>query len=225
MRLSPAYHPSPNDPVTTDFILGVDEVGTGAIVGPFVVAGVLLHRNDVLPGVRDSKKMKPHQREAGLLTISTLCISATVIQVEPEEMERLGHHGAWCSAVTRVVVDTMRSVTRLKERTTVVIDGDMHYDPRSVASRKTILRHVSAVRFMTKADDKVPAVSAASVVAKVTRDALMQEAHQAHPLYGWDRNKGYGTPEHLAAIQIHGLTPMHRKLKALNNLNEESRSS
>lgn len=188
-------------------IIGVDESGTGAWAGPFVVCACAFV-SPAPQGLRDSKKLSDKRRF--WLTAQLLSGPAvTSIQVvSPTTILHLGQQRAWEDAVLLALKDINSQLTSSTTLTTnrVVIDGN---GSRRLAD---VLRFnsIDAV-FEPGADDKYPEVSAASIVAKTERNIWMRELATQHPEYGWDRNSGYGTPEHITAIRIHGKTPHHRE--------------
>ncbi len=122
--------------------------------------------------------------------------------VEVDEIDRLNIFGATMLAMTLAVARLVAALGR--EPDEVLIDGNLTPAGRTEAWRWP-------ARALVKGDATEPCISAASIIAKEHRDAAMRELAQAHPLYGWDRNVGYGTAEHLAALHTHGPTPHHRR--------------
>ncbi len=187
-------------------LIGVDESGTGAWAGPFVVCACAFVSPAPL-GLKDSKKLSDKRRFD--LTAQLLSGPAVlgIRVVEPADIKKHGQQEAWELAVLaaiREVQEQLTSSTTLGT-TRVVVDGN---GSRRLAD---MLRFNSIeARFEPGADDKYPEVSAASIVAKTERNMRMRELAARHPEYGWDRNSGYGTPEHITAIQTHGKTPHHR---------------
>lgn len=169
---------------------GVDEVGRGPLAGPVVVAAVILRRP--IEGLADSKQLRAAER----LRLSLLIREHAVIAVAAasvEEIARLNILGATLLAMRR-------AVGRLAMRPgLVLVDGN----------RPPVLD--LPVRCVIGGDATVPEISAASIVAKVLRDRLMANLALRHPGYGWERNAGYGTAEHLAALARLGLNHHHRR--------------
>lgn len=181
-------------------MIGVDEAGRGPLAGPVVAAAVVL--GDAIPiGLDDSKRLSA-KRRAGLdEAVRKTCCWAVAV-VEPEEIDRLNIFIATMEAMTRAVA---RLTAALEAPVgTVLIDGNMTPQGRCGDWRWP-------ARAIVGGDGIEPAISAASIIAKEWRDRLMLEAAAAHPHYGWERNKGYGTPEHLDALRRHGPTPLHRR--------------
>lgn len=173
-------------------IAGVDEAGRGPLAGPVVAAAVILPEGHGIAGLDDSKKLTAKKRailEAEILGKTRYSI-ALCSEAEIDEMNILQ---ATMQAMTRAVAGLD---IRPAE---VLVDGN----------RLPAWDHVA--RAVVGGDALHPCISAASILAKEYRDRIMIEAAQHYPQYGWDRNKGYGTAEHLAALRQHGATPLHRK--------------
>lgn len=173
-------------------IAGVDEVGRGALAGPLTVAAVVLPPEPRIEGLDDSKRLSPARREELAVQVRSFALSIGVAHVSAGEVDALGVTGALRRAIT-LAISQLSSVPDH-----VVLDGL----PLRVVANETAI---------VKADAKVAAVAAASIVAKVTRDALMRSLAAEHPEYGFEINKGYGTSEHLAAISRHGPCAIHRR--------------
>lgn len=177
---------------------GVDEVGLGCFAGPIFAAAVIID-NYGWPEVDqlgDSKTMGPRRRQALSKRIKEECRWA-VGRSEVSEIDTLGLRHAHALAIER-------AVAALREQVpvpAVIIDGDAF----------AINLGDLPVRFIRYGDSLIPSVAAASIVAKVDRDAHMTELHEEYPEYGWNENAAYGTPGHVAAMHKHGLTPHHRR--------------
>lgn len=172
---------------------GVDEAGRGPLAGPVVAAAVILDDQDPIDGVADSKALSPARRERlfDAIRARALCLGVGVASVE--EIDRLNILQATLLAMQRAV-----AALRLRP-SLVLVDGN----------RLPVLE--MRAEAVVRGDATVAAIAAASIVAKVTRDRLMDEAHAAHPAYGFDRHRGYGTAQHLRALRLHGPTPWHRR--------------
>jgi ribonuclease HII len=174
-------------------IAGVDEVGVGAFAGPVVAAAVILAAGTVIDGLADSKLLSA-KRRANLFTIISGCALAIGIgRTEVEEVDRLNIYWAAMEARRRAVealpitpghilVDGKRRIAGCRIPQTAVVDGDA----RSAS------------------------IAAASIMAKVSRDSIMEEYAQLYPGYGFDRHKGYGTLDHISALARLGPLPLHR---------------
>ncbi len=173
-------------------IAGVDEVGRGALAGPLTVAAVVLPPSPRIEGLDDSKRLSAARREELADAVRALALGVGVAHVSAGEVDSLGV----TSALRRAIGLAISQLSTPPDH--VVLDGL----PLRVAENETAI---------VKADGKVAAVAAASIVAKVTRDALMRSLAAEHPEYGFEVNKGYGTSEHLAAILRHGPCPLHRR--------------
>lgn len=172
-------------------VIGVDEVGRGAIAGPLTVAAVCLPQEPVVWGLNDSKQLTPARREALAARIADVAVAIGIAHVEPAAIDAVGMAASLRHAMAQAVADTGLEPDR------VLIDGNpVHAHP--------------AERCIVKGDAKVAAIAAASIVAKVTRDALMVAYDEEYPGYHLAECKGYGSAEHIAAIRERGLTPLHR---------------
>lgn len=182
-------------------VIGVDEAGRGPLAGPVVAAAVVLG-SDVPHGLDDSKKLSAKRRAILDEHLRASCQWGLGV-VEPAEIDRLNILVATMHAMTRAVAQLVERLGG--EPQEILIDGNMIPRGRCDQWRWT------QARAIVGGDASEPAISAASILAKEWRDRLMREAARAHPHYGWERNKGYGTAEHMEALRIHGPTPLHRK--------------
>lgn len=181
-------------------IVGVDEAGRGPLAGPVVAAAVVLCKPRP-GGLDDSKKLTARRRGELDLAVRRRCAWAVAV-VDPDEIDRRNIFGATMLAMTI-------AVERLCERLgcdplETLIDGNMTPQGRNERWRWP-------ARAIVGGDAREPAISAASIVAKEWRDRIMLEAARIHPGYGWERNKGYPTPDHLDALRRHGPSPLHRR--------------
>ena len=174
-------------------IAGVDEAGRGPLCGPVVAAAVIFPNRDVeIPVViRDSKKMSPHQRAIAYDWITKNTIWATG-QCSPAEIDELNILWASMCAMERAVAGLAQCPD------TCLIDGNRV--PKNLNGTAVV-----------KGDAKSLSIAAASIIAKETRDKIMHELAMQFPEYGWDKNAGYPTAEHLRAIEKYGITEHHRK--------------
>lgn len=173
-------------------IAGVDEAGRGPLAGPVVAAAVILDDMAPIAGLADSKALTERKRERLFDEIRAKALCCSVAMASVEEIDRLNILQATMLAMQRAV-----SGLRLKPAK-VLVDGNRL--PRLDVLAEAIVQ----------GDAKVKAISAASILAKVTRDRMLAELHDRHPEYGFDRHKGYGTAQHLAALKTFGPLPEHR---------------
>lgn len=193
--------------VTPDFkgagdqlIVGVDEAGRGPLAGPVVAAAVVL--GSAIPaGLDDSKRLSARRRAILDETLRAKCCWAVAV-VEPDEIDRVNIFMATMEAMTRAVASLAGALGCAPDK--VLIDGNLTPAGRCAEWRWP-------ARAIVGGDGIEPCISAASIIAKQWRDRLMLEAAQVHPQYGWERNKGYGTAEHIAALRMHGASPLHRR--------------
>lgn len=174
-------------------VAGVDEAGRGPLAGPVVAAAVILDDLKPIKGLADSKQLTARRREKLYDEIRGRALCCSVALATVEEIDRLNILQATMLAMQRAVQGL-----RLKPHK-VLVDGN----------RLPTLDVLAEA--IVSGDALVPAISAASIVAKVTRDRLLVDLHQQHPAYGFDRHKGYGTAEHLRALQTHGALAEHRR--------------
>ncbi|WP_240223544.1 ribonuclease HII [Rheinheimera hassiensis] len=174
-------------------LCGVDEVGRGPLIGAVVTAAVILNPNKPIAGLTDSKKLSEKRRTelAELIKQNALCWALG--RAEPAEIDQLNILHATMLAMRRAV-----AALCIKPEW-VLVDGNRTTDFGLPATA------------IVKGDLLVPEISAASILAKVARDAEMHALHQAYPDYGFDAHKGYPTAAHLAAIGVHGVLSEHRR--------------
>lgn len=177
----------------TVLVAGVDEVGRGPLAGPVVTAAVILDPARPIDGLADSKAMTEKKRERLFAEIQEKALSWAIGRCEVEEIDEL-------NILQATMVAMQRAVAGLDTRPQhVLVDGNRC--PRLPCS----------CEFVIKGDSKVPAISAASILAKVTRDREMVELDRHYPGYGLAGHKGYPTKSHIAAITELGVTPIHRR--------------
>lgn len=181
-------------------VIGVDEAGRGPLAGPVVAAAVVLCKPRPA-GLDDSKVLRPARRAELEAAIKRRCRWAVGV-VEVEEIDRLNIFGATMLAMTRAVEGLCAQLDR--EPDEVLVDGNLTPQGRRA-------EWCWPARPIVGGDAIEPCISAASIVAKEHRDRLMRDYAAVHPHYGWDRNMGYGTAEHLTALREHGPTPLHRR--------------
>lgn len=181
-------------------VIGVDEAGRGPLAGPVVAAACVLGP-DVPPGLDDSKKLSAKRRAALEPLIKARCHWA-LGQCEAEEIDRLNIFAATMLAMTRAVAALCDQFDT--DPTEVLIDGNLTPAGRVAGWRWP-------ARAIVGGDALEPCISAASILAKEHRDRLMRAYAGDHPHYGWERNAGYGTAEHMEALRRHGPSPQHRR--------------
>ena len=178
-------------------LAGVDEAGRGPLAGPVVAAAVILperiDRNSLLWKCRDSKQLRPEQREELFLVIQAEAVATGVAEGSVEEVDRL-------NILQAALLAMSRAVAALKVRPDLcLVDGNQPFSGGPPAYA------------IVKGDSRSLSIAAASILAKVSRDRRMLELDALYPGYGFGRHKGYGTAEHLAALLRHGPCPIHRK--------------
>lgn len=176
-------------------LVGVDEVGRGPLSGPVVTAAVVmpLTEESLIEGINDSKKLSEKKREALYELIIDRAIAYAICRVEPDVIDRINILQA-----TRLCMKN--SIEQLPFTPDMVLtDGNMTLD---ISCPQRSVVHGDALSY---------SIGAASILAKVYRDRLMQEYAKEYPQYSFDKNKGYGTAEHIAAIREYGLCPIHRR--------------
>ena len=182
--------------------IGVDEVGRGCLAGSVFAAAVLEPEEtfDWWGEIRDSKKLSAKKRERLADLITENCVwSIQEIPVGTIDKVNILNAALLCM---REAASAVHKKIGCLDNTLILVDGNMPLPeiPDNVEQE-----------CIKGGDDIVKCIGAASILAKVARDGYMQAMHAAHPEYGWDRNKGYGTAEHREAIMVHGVTPLHRR--------------
>jgi ribonuclease HII len=173
-------------------VAGVDEAGRGPLAGPVVAAAVILDDLNPIQGLNDSKKLTAKRREALFDEIRARALCFSIAESSEQEIDHINILQATLLAMKRAV-EGLRLPPKL-----VLVDGNR---------LPTLAIRSEAI---VQGDALIPAISAASILAKVHRDRLCQEMHQRYPVYGFDQHKGYGTAQHLAALQAHGPADCHR---------------
>jgi ribonuclease HII len=174
-------------------LAGVDEAGRGPLAGPVVAAAVILDERAPIKGLADSKQLTALRREKLYDEIRAKALCCSVAQASVEEIDQLNILQATMLAMRRAVLGL-----RLKP-SKVLVDGNR------LPSLDVLAEAI------VSGDALVPSISAASILAKVTRDRLLCELHLQHPEYGFDRHKGYGTAQHMQALRMHGALAVHRR--------------
>lgn len=180
-------------------VVGMDEVGRGALAGPVTIGVVAVDASvtDVPNGLADSKLMTPKRRDAMVPVVKQWGIAWATGSATAQEIDTFGIMTAMGLAGSRAL-SALGVVPNI-----VILDGNSSF----------LMEEDNGPRIVTrvKADQDCACVSAASVIAKVERDALMTLMHEQYPHYGWDGNKGYGAAVHTAAIRTYGVTDLHRR--------------
>ena len=174
-------------------ICGIDEAGRGPLAGPVVIAAAIMPRYSMIEGVNDSKKVSEKKREALYETIINEAISYGVGIIEPKEIDRINILNATKEGLTMAVKELA------VRPDLIIVDALTKIDTDGIPYKSIV-----------KGDAKCYSISAASIIAKVTRDRIMRQWDEIYPQYGFAKHKGYGTAEHIAAIKKYGLCPIHR---------------
>jgi|SRR6185437_2206629 len=197
------YH-SPGPTSASQYTCGVDEAGRGPLAGRVYAAAVILNPDKPIIGLADSKILTKNKREELYLEIISKCTAYCIAYAEVIEIEQLNILQASLLAMRRAIEGLSIKPSL------ALIDGN-HIPPQLQIKAEAII----------KGDSKVAEISAASILAKVARDNNMRELDKEYPEYGFAKHKGYGTKEHLAAIDKYGVLPIHRKtfapIKLLSN--------
>ncbi len=175
------------------YICGIDEAGRGPLAGPVVVASVIMPRESMIEGVNDSKKLSEKKREELYEIITKEAISYGVGIIDQKEIDEINILNATKKGLTQ-------SLQELKVKPDLIlVDALNKIDTLGIPYTSII-----------KGDAKAYSISAASIIAKVTRDRIMRQWHEIYPMYGFEAHKGYGTVAHIEAIKQYGLCPIHR---------------
>jgi len=172
---------------------GIDEAGRGPIAGPVVAAAVILNENKKIGGINDSKQLTDKKRRALYKIIRENSLSHSVGIVDPDEIDRIN--------ILRAAIKAMKlAVEGLKVKPDFLyIDGNMNVP--SLIEQEALV----------KGDTRCYSIAAASIIAKVTRDIIMEDLHELYPQYNFRKHKGYPTKEHYNAIRKFGPSPVHRR--------------
>lgn len=175
------------------YVAGVDEVGRGCLAGPVTAGAVILHPDRHIPGIADSKALTAAARARLFDEIARKALAWCVISADPDEIDRINIHQATLRAMQRAVL----ALSPLPDA--VLVDAFRIPDLPM------------AQRGVVGGDRRSAAIAAASIMAKVTRDRMMEALHATDPRYGFDRHKGYATADHLAAVAKFGYSVQHRR--------------
>ena len=185
-------------------IAGVDEVGRGSLIGPLIVAAVVLPPDIFIDHLNDSKKLTAHRREILYYEIIEKALAVTTVQSTVEEIDRLNVYRATLEAM-------LRAVRALPLKPDFVLTDAMRlYFGEDIGTLPIV-----------RGDSKSASIAAASIVAKVTRDRMADDWDEIYPQYDFKHNRGYGTKKHLDALKKYGATPIHRRtyepVKSMNS--------
>ena len=177
----------------------MDEVGRGALAGPLVGAATIFNSQFSIYKLKDSKKLTPEKRNK---LYKRIIKSGAIIAVEEISAKQINTRGmGWANK------EIFRRLKNKIPADKYIADGNLK---------------IRGIKSVIKADTKIPEVMAASIMAKVFRDRIMEHLHEQYPQYGWQSNKGYGTKYHIAALREHGTTKYHRRVWVATALREES---
>lgn len=193
----------------SEYVVGIDEVGRGPLAGPVVVCALALNKSSLFMVrrsgliLKDSKKLTSLQREKWLGWIKENKISYAVASISPKIIDKINISNAANLAAEKSFNQLVKKVKLTTKNCKVFLDGGLHIKKSTVQSSK--------FKVIIKGDEKIPAISLASIVAKVTRDSKMKQLHKEYSHYGFDQHKGYGTKRHFRAIRKNGICILHRK--------------
>lgn len=176
-----------------ELICGVDEAGRGPLAGPVTAAAVILDPARPIEGLRDSKKLSEAQRDTLALEIKEKALAWSIAECSEAEIDEL-------NILQATMLAMRRAVEGLKVQPSLALIDGNRCPVMSVRSEAIV-----------KGDDKVPAISAASILAKTARDHMLAQLHQQYPQYALDQHKGYPTALHLERLREFGVSPIHRK--------------
>lgn len=189
------------------YVVGIDEAGRGPIAGPVVVAGVIFQKKSYISGLNDSKQLSHKKRKNLAISIINLSLDYCIIVVNQEIIHLYNILGATMYGVEKVIK------TLSIKPSFCLIDGNKK--PKSLMDNYGIC--------VVKGDEIYASIAAASILAKVTRDKIMDNYHQIFPQYNFCKNKGYPTKEHIKLLSENGISPIHRiDTKPVKNLLEKS---
>ncbi|MBF0467705.1 MAG: ribonuclease HII [Desulfamplus sp.] len=183
-----------------NYIAGLDEAGRGPLAGPVVSAAVILPRSFSCPGIADSKKLTPLKREKFYSVIMEEAVAAATAFAASEEID-----------VINILQASLLSMKRAVKKLSLSDGSQLIPDYLLVDGIFTIESEGIDQEAIVHGDARSVSIAAASILAKVTRDRVMQQLHLEYPCYGFDRHKGYPTKAHKEAIVVHGPSPVHRK--------------
>lgn len=176
-----------------EVICGVDEAGRGPLAGPVFAAAVILDPARPIEGLRDSKKLSEARRDQLAIQIRERALGWAIAQCSETEIDEL-------NILHATMLAMRRAIEGLEVRPTLALIDGNRCPPCHVRTEAIV-----------KGDDLIPAISAASILAKTARDAALAVLHLQYPDYAFDRHKGYPTPLHLERLRLHGVSPVHRR--------------
>ncbi len=176
------------------YIAGIDEAGRGPLAGPVVVGVAIMKPESFIEGVNDSKKISEKKRELLYEQITNEAVDWAVGIIDQKEIDEINILNATKKALTMAISNLKVKPER------ILVDALEHIDTCKIPYTSII-----------KGDAKIYSISAASIIAKVTRDRIMREYDEIYPQYGFNAHKGYGTAKHMQAIREYGPCPLHRK--------------
>lgn len=179
--------------MTRIHVAGVDEAGRGPLAGPVYAAAVILKHDDPIRGLADSKKLTAKRRDVLFEVIQQRAAAWAIASASVDEIDRI-------NILQASLLAMKRAVNKLAIRPDEILVDGLHCPKVAMPAHAIV-----------KGDSKEPAISAASILAKVARDREMHRLHEQFPHYRFDLHKGYGTAIHLAALARHGAAPVHRK--------------
>lgn len=176
-----------------NYICGIDEAGRGPLAGPVVVASVIMPKESMIEGVNDSKKISESKREQLYEKIIEEAVSYGVGIIDQKEIDKINI----LNATKKGLTNSLKELTVKPD--IILVDALTGIDTLKIPYKSII-----------KGDAKAYSISAASIIAKVTRDRIMREWDKIYPQYGFAKHKGYGTSAHITAIKENGICPLHR---------------
>ena len=182
-------------------ICGVDEAGRGPLAGAVYAAAVVLNPDKPIIGLADSKKLSEKKRDALAEAIKQDALAWSIASSSVEEIDRLNILQASLLAMKRAVEQLMADFSSVLANANLLVQVDGNQSPKLNYPCEAIV----------KGDSKVQAISAASILAKTARDAELYQLDQQYPMYGFAKHKGYPTAAHMASLQQHGVSPIHRQ--------------
>jgi ribonuclease HII len=191
---------------TGEFVAGLDEVGRGCGAGPVVTAAVIMPKGFKSPLIRDSKKLSEKQRNEAFELIQKNAISISCNAGSVTDIDALGINPTTFKTMHKCIDDLVIRPDYL------LIDGNV-WEPYKGKYSEGL-----AIELVTKGDDTYTCIAAAAIIAKVRRDEYMVKLNDLYPQYNWASNKGYLTPDHLAALKLHGSNRYHRREYVKNHI-------